>query len=316
MKSTTRFLTTATLVAALALSAFVATGCAKTPVSSTGGANATSATTTYPYTITDDAGRQVTIDAEPRAVVSLAPANTEIVYAIGAGDRMVGVTSYDDYPAEVADLAKVGDFAGPNIEAVAALNPDLVLLTGGVQQEVIDQLEGLGATAVVIDPKTIEGVEKDITVLGAVLNEREGAASVVADMVARLDAVKAEAAKLPKKVSAFIEIGQNPLFTAGTDTMMSEAISLAGGSNIVAESGWVAYSAEQVIAADPLVYMYTSMSGATKDDIDSRPGYSSLTAVKNGDVIEIEDNLISRPGPRIVEGIESMLAAFKAAAAR
>lgn len=306
------------LALAVAL-ALALTGCggAETPADTTGGDTEVSSQTTYPYTMTDDAGREVTIDAEPQVIVSLAPANTEILFAIGAGDRVQGVTSYDDYPAEVVDIAKVGDFAGPNLEAVAALNPDLVLLTSGVQGEMIQQLEDLGATAVVIDPTTVQAVMENIVKVGAAVNENEGAAEVVADMQDRLDAVKvAVSAELAEPVTAFIEIGQNPLFSAGPDTLLGEAISIAGGENVVTESGYVSYSAEQVIAANPQVYLFTSMSGASADDIAGRPGHAGLTATSNGDVVEIEDNLISRPGPRIIEGIEQLLEAFRAAAAR
>jgi len=270
--------------------------------------------TTYPYSLTDDAGREVTIAAEPQRIVSLAPANTEIVFALGSGDSVLGVTSYDDYPAEVADIEKVGDFTGPNIEAIAALNPDLVLLTGGVQAEVIKQLEDLGATAVVIDPTTIQGVMANIVKVGEALNRTDAANEIVADMQSRLDAVAATAATFGEPVSCFIEIGNNPLFTAGADTMINEAMSLAGGRNVVAESGWVPYSTEQVFEDDPAVYFVTSMSGVMPADVAARPGHGALSAVKGDLVVEIEDNLISRPGPRIVEGVEAMLAVFQAAA--
>jgi len=130
------------------------TGCA-------GGAEpdkAASSAAAFPVTVTDDVGREVTIAARPTRIVSLAPANTEIVAELGAIDRLVGVTTYCDYPAEVADIEKVGDFIGPNLEAIAALDPDVVLLTTGVQAEVVGQLEALGASVVVIDPQDIDGV--------------------------------------------------------------------------------------------------------------------------------------------------------------
>ena len=270
----------------------------------------------YPLTVADDAGREVTIAAEPQRIVSLAPANTETVFALGAGARVIGVTTYDDYPAEVEAIEKVGDFTGPNLEAIAALNPDLVLLTGGVQAEVIKQLEDLGATALVLDPLTIDGVKANISKLGQVLNAVDDSDAVVADMNTRLEAVAAEAAAFEQPITCFIEIGNNPLFTAGTDTMINEAMSLAGGVNVVTEAGWVPYSTEQVFEDDPSVYFVTSMSGAVPADIAERSGHEALSAVKSGLVVEIEDNLISRPGPRIVEGVEAMLQVFKTAAGK
>ena len=111
----------------------------------------------FPVTITDDASRTVTVESAPERIVSLAPANTEMAFALGLGDKVVGVTTYDDYPAEVTSIAKVGDFASPNIEAIAAAKPDLVLATAGVQAEMVTKLEALGATVVVIDPQSLAG---------------------------------------------------------------------------------------------------------------------------------------------------------------
>ena len=118
-------------------------------------------------TITDDASQSVTIKAEPQRIVSLAPANTEIVFALGLGDKVVGVTTYDDFPAQVSKIAKVGDFTTPNLEAIAAAKPDLVLATTGVQADVIAKLKSLGATVIAIDPQNLQGVYTDIERVGA-----------------------------------------------------------------------------------------------------------------------------------------------------
>lgn len=316
---------TAVAIASLVICAvFLLAGCSAKPADNgegtTNSSDASSkpsakvAAQAYPFEITDDMGRKVSIGARPEKIVSLAPANTEILFAIGAGDRVLGVTSYDDYPAEVKNLEVVGDFTGPNIEKVASLAPDLVLATSGVQADAIKKLEDLGATVVVVDPTSIQGILDDITKIGEIVDAREEAIRLTGSMQERIAAVKTKAATLKdKKLTAFIEIGQNPLYTAGPDTTLNELITLAGGENVVTESGFVAYSAEKVLAAQPAIYFVSSGMGATPEAIAKRPGHNQLNAVKNGNVVVLEENLVSRPGPRIVEGLEQVLKAYEVA---
>jgi len=262
----------------------------------------------FPVTVTDDVGREVTIAARPARIVSLAPANTEIVAELGALDRLVGVTTYCDYPAEVADIEKVGDFIGPNLEAIAALDPDVVLLTTGVQAEVVGQLEALGASVVVIDPQDIDGVRRAIEMVGDVIGEPEAAADTVASIELQVEDIGERVEGAP--VRCFLEIAQDPLFTVGAGTLLNDLIEHAGGENVVTEQGYVAYSVEQLVQADPDVYLATLGSMSDPADLAGRPGYAALTAVKEGRVYVLEDNLVSRPGPRVVEGIRQIAAAL------
>ena len=301
------------------LAALVSAALAATAVSGCSGAGGQATTpppapneavsASYPVVVTDDASRTVTVAAEPERIVSLAPANTEILFALGLGDRVVGVTSFDDYPAEVADIEKVGDFAGPNIEAIAAAAPDLVLATGGVQADVITQLEELGAVVIAVDPLTLDGVYEDITEVAAVTNRVAEGERVVADMRAAVDEVTA-AVEGREPVTAFVEIAQNPLFTPGKGTLLDELVTLAGGRNVVTAEGWVPYSAEQVVKDDPAVYMATLGSMSAPDELEKRAGFKDLSAVKSGRVVILEDNLVSRPGPRVVEGLRLIAAAL------
>jgi iron complex transport system substrate-binding protein len=263
----------------------------------------------FPVTVTDDANRTVEIATEPARIVSLAPANTEILFALGAGDRVVGVTSYDDYPAEVADIAKVGDFAGPNIEAVAAAEPDLVLATTGVQADVIVKLEDLGAIVIAVDPQNIEGLYADILEIGQATGTTVAAEKLVADMKAQAEEVTAAVATI-EPVSAFVEIAQNPLYTVGAGTIIDELVGLAGGTNVVTEPGYVAYSAEQLIKSNPSVYLATKGSMSDPKELAKRAGFKSLSAVENDRVVILDDNLVSRPGPRIMEGLKSIAMAL------
>lgn len=293
------------LAAALAaMLVIAAAGCAKDQADS----GATQQQATFPVTLTDDAGRQVTIAKKPERIVSLAPANTEIVYALGALDRVVGVTTFDDYPPEVSSIAKVGDFMNPNMEAIAAAKPDLVLATGGVQAETIAKLEQAGAVVLAVDPQSLEGVYAAIEVVGKAIGEPAKAAEVVQGMKDELAAVQSAIDAAP--VRCFIEIAQEPLYTAGPGTFINDLVDQAGGENVVAQQGYVAYSLEQLLKDDPEVYLATKGSMSDPADIDKRPGYSALSAVKAKRVFVLDDNLVSRPGPRCIQGIRQIAEAL------
>jgi iron complex transport system substrate-binding protein len=270
---------------------------------------ASAAEAVFPVTVTDDAGREVTIESEPRRIVSLAPANTEIVAALGLIDRLVGVTTYDDYPPEVADIEKIGDFITPNLEAIAAAQPDLVLATTGVQADVVQQLEALGAVVIAIDPQTLESVSNAIMIVGQATGAVDEASETVEEMHVAIEAVVA-AVSTEEPVPCFLEIAQDPLFTVGDGTLLGDLITVAGGQNVVTQSGYVGYSLEQLITDDPDVYMATLGSMSDPADLAARPGFDGLSAVTESRVYVLDDNLVSRPGPRIVEGLRQIAEAL------
>ncbi len=296
----------ALLAAALAAMLVVApAGCAKKAADNGGKAQQQAA---FPVTLTDDAGREVTIAKKPERIVSLAPANTEIVYALGALDRVVGVTTFDDYPPEVSSIAKVGDFMNPNMEAIAAAKPDLVLATGGVQADTIAKLEDAGAVVLAVDPQSLDGVYKAIEMVGKAIGEPAKAAEVVQGMKDELETIQSAIEEAP--VRCFIEIAQEPLYTAGPGTFINDLIDQAGGENVVTQEGYVGYSLEQLLKDDPDVYLATKGSMSDPADIDKRPGYSALSAVKAKRVFVLDDNLVSRPGPRCIQGIRQIAEAL------
>ncbi|MBN2405241.1 MAG: ABC transporter substrate-binding protein [Coriobacteriia bacterium] len=294
----------ATLLA-LMLLATALTGCGSAAQDEEAEAPKTAA---FPVTVTDDAGREVTVDAKPERIVSLAPANTEILYGLGALDRVVGVTTYDDYPPEVATLEKVGDFVGPNLEAIAALDPDLVLVTTGVQAEIISQIEALGATVIAVDPQNLDALYVSIATVGDAIGEPAKAEEVVSEMQRELAAIQEAIDAAP--VRCFIEIAQDPLYTAGAGTLLNDLIEQAGGENVVVQEGYVGYSVEQLLTDDPEVYLATLGSMSDPADLANRPGYEGLSAVKNGRVAVLEDNLVSRPGPRVIQGVRQIAEAL------
>ena len=294
----------ATLLAA-ALLALPLAGCGAKPAQTTTAPAVKTAA--FPVTITDDASRTVTIDSEPKRIVSLAPANTEIAYSLGIMDRLVGVTTWDDYPAQVKEIAKVGDFTTPNIEAIAGAQPDVILITGGVQADVLSKLEAVGAKVIVIDPQDLEGVYAAIGTVAEATGTKAKGDEVVAGMKQDLADVTAKLAGAAP-VPAFIEIGWGPLFTAGPGTLLDDLLATAGGANVVKEKGYVGYSVEQLVTDQPDVYLGTLSSIVDAKALPKRPGYSAISAVKTGRVFALDDNLVSRPGPRVVEGVREIAA--------
>lgn len=262
----------------------------------------------FPVTVTDDAGRSVTVKAAPERIVSLAPANTEILYGLGLLGKVVGVTTYDDYPPEVSLIEKVGDFVTPNLEAITAAQPDIIFVTTGVQADVIAKLEKTGAAVIAVDPQSLEALYASIEMVGKATGTSDKAAGVVSGMKDELASIQDALDVAP--VRCFVEIAQEPLFTAGAGTLVNDLIDQAGGENVVTEEGYVAYSVEQLLTDDPEVYL--AMKGSMSDpaSLKDRAGYDKLSSVKNGRVAVLDDNLVSRPGPRVIEGIRQIAEAL------
>ncbi len=299
------------LTAALLLIAILAGGVvALSACGSSSGSTASSspsAAAAGPITVTDDSGTEVTLDQAAAKIVSLAPANTEIAYAIGAGDKMVAGTSYDDYPEEAKTLPKIGDFANPNIEKIASYSPDLVLAAGGIQDKLRSKLEALGMKVYVVDPKTYDGTIATIENVGKLAGTEATAAAVADKMTVARQEVQAKVGDLPK-ATTFLEIYSKPLMTAGSGTFIDDMITIAGGENIGAQagSGFPNFSTEVLVKDDPQVYIADSGSMSAPGDITKRAGFSELTAVKDGKVYVIEDSIIARPGPRLAEGLQKL----------
>jgi len=260
-----------------------------------------------PITVTDGSGQTVTLKQPATRIVSLAPANTEIAFAVGAGDKMVAGTSYDDYPAAAKSLPKIGDFANPSVEKITSFNPDLVLAAGGIQAGLRNKLEKLGMQVYVVDPKTYDGVMSEIANVGQLAGASAQAQQVVDTMKKAQTDVRAKVGSAAK-ATTFLEIYSKPLMTAGTDTFINDMIGIAGGTNIgaAAGSGYPNFSTEILFKDDPAVYIADSGSMSKPGDLSKRAGYSDLTAVKDGHAYVIQDNIIARPGPRLAQGLQEL----------
>ena len=259
------------LVAVLALGVAALSACGSSD-DTAASSSPSAAAAAGPITVTDDSGVEVTLDKPAEAIVSLAPANTEIAYAIGAGDKMVAGTSYDDYPEEAKALPKIGDFANPNVEKIASYSPDLVLAAGGIQDKLRTKLEDLGMKVYVVDPKTYDGTIATIANVGKLAGADEGAATVTDEMTAAQTEVQAKVGDL-EKAKTFLEIYSKPLMTAGTDTFIDDMITIAGGENIgaMAGSGFPNFSTEVLVREDPAVYIADSGSMSEPGDLEQAP---------------------------------------------
>ncbi|MBP1912608.1 ABC transporter substrate-binding protein [Thermococcus stetteri] len=259
----------------------------------------------YPITITDFAGRNVTIEKEPERIVSLAPSITETLYFLGALDRVVGVTKFDDFPPGVQEgRTAVGGFSDPNIEVIASLKPDLILGTS-MHLKYLDQLEKI-APVIIIDPKNMEEVYEAIGLLGKVLNKREKADGVIQFMKAEVSSVEFRVANKTRPRVLFIS-WWNPLYVPGNDTFQDSLIELAGGENVFHDAkGWAQVSLEEAVARNPEIIILSAHARATIDDICNSP-LANTDAVKNGGIYFVsDDNAISRPGPRLVDALKEL----------
>jgi iron complex transport system substrate-binding protein len=260
----------------------------------------------YPLTITDAAGRQVTISAQPKAIVSLAPSNTEILYALGLGDRVVGVTKFCNYPPEATQKPQVGGFSDVSVEKVAELQPDLVLAARIHIPEVVPALEKLGLTVVVLDPPDVPGVLEGIALVGRITGAEGQASALIESMQARIDAVSRAVAGR-ERPRVFWELS-NDLWTAGPGSFINDLIERAGGQNIAAtgDSPWLQLSSEAVVEADPqVIFLADHPFGESAQTVASRAGWEEVSAVKEGRIVELQDtDIFSRPGPRVVEALE------------
>ena len=263
--------------------------------------------------VTDMMGREITLDEPATRVVALSAADCEVLYAVGAGDLLVGRGEYCDYPAEVLDVPAVQSGMETNIEQIIALAPQVLLMSSMAQTEdQVKQLEAAGIKVVVSDAKDIAGVYIAITMIGTLTGHDADATAVVSGMQSTLDALAARAGELEGK-SVYFEVSplQYGLWTAGAGTFMDEIATMLGLTNVFADTtGWAEISEEQVLEANPdvivTIAMYFGEGQTPVEEILARPGWQDMTAVKNGDILSLQNNELSRPGPRIADGAQAL----------
>ncbi|MEW6092793.1 MAG: cobalamin-binding protein [Chloroflexota bacterium] len=266
-------------------------------------------------TLTDGLGRTVSLPAAAQRVVSLTPAGTEILFAVGAGSQVVGRDMFSDYPAEAAAAADIGGSMGEyNLEAILALQPDLVLAGGINPPELVASLDDLGLTVYFLpNPVTLEEMYANLETVGALTGHMSEAAALVESLSARVAAVDAAIAPLSYQPSVYYELDatdpSNP-YTAGPGTFVDLLIQRAGGYNIGSEleGQWATISIEALLVLDPTVIILGDAAyGETPEKVAARPGWDALSAIQNSQVFAFDDNRVSRPGPRLVDGLEALV---------
>ncbi len=258
------------------------------------------------FTFTDDRGKEVVLPSPVRGIISLAPSFTEIVYALGAEEKLVGVTTYCDYPQEAALKQKVGDFLNPSIERIIAMKPDCVLATAPSQARTIDRLEKLGLNVVQLNPESILGVERCIVQIGEILDRKDAADSLVDQFRGSIRRLRHLTSLIENKKRVFLEMDTNPLVSPGPASFVGELLTLAGGENVVqSNSRYPVVNPEFVIKEDPEVIIIANPA-VSPEEVKSRLGWGTISAIRWGRVYSIEAGKISRPGPRAVKGAEEL----------
>ncbi|MGD0352416.1 MAG: cobalamin-binding protein [Dehalococcoidia bacterium] len=266
-----------------------------------------------PGNIVDGLGRKVTINTVPQRIVSLAPSNTEILFALGLGDKVVGDTEYCNYPEAAKTKPKVGGFSTVDIEKVVSLRPDLVLATRIHDKTIIPALENLGITVVALTPGSLNDVLDSIKLVGEITGQDKVASELVKDLSARIKEIADKTQKLSsaQRPRVFYVTWHDPLWTAGTGTLSNDVISQAGGQNIASDiTGDKTIDLETVINRDPEVIIVSVGMGTGEDlpwqYIKSESRLKNTQALLNSRVYKIDGDLIDRPGPRVVEALEEM----------
>ncbi|NMB13306.1 MAG: ABC transporter substrate-binding protein [Firmicutes bacterium] len=263
----------------------------------------------FPITIKDGLGHDLTILAAPQKLISLTPSVTENLYALGLGDRVVGVSSYSDYPPEAASKPVVGDAFQLNYEQILLLEPDLIIGDAQLVKNYMAKLEELGLTVLAINPTNLQEVMDSLLLLGKATGAVDAAGEVVSEMQGKIQAVDVAVRDLPAEARplVFVEVWDEPLMTCGPGSFMQELIELAGGENLAADAGeaWVEYSSELVVERDPEVILLTR---PYIDELMARSAWQGIRAVRSGRVVEVNSDPFVRTTPRLADALVELAA--------
>ncbi len=268
----------------------------------------------YARTVTDEIGRSLNITPRPQRIVSLAPGITETLYALSLDDKIVGVTTFCDWPASARKKPKIGGFINPSIEKIVSLKPDLIIATAdGNKKDTVQQLERLGLPVYVISPSNIDGFLRSILNIGKITNREKNAEKLVEKFQKRLNNITAQI-RHKNKPRVFFQLGLEPVFTVGRGTLINEIIERAGGINVAGLdiAHYPVYSAEGIMGASPEIIIFAPMVNdknfaAVKIFWQK---FGELPAVKNNKIYPIDADLINRASPRIFDAIEILALIF------
>ncbi|PFO06663.1 ABC transporter substrate-binding protein [Bacillus sp. AFS076308] len=290
-------------------------GCAGTTKPNEEGNQAKTENTTaaFPVTIKDALGNKVVMKQKPEKIVSLMPSNTEIAYALGLGKEIVGVSDYDNYPKDTLKKEKIGGQQF-NTEKIIGLKPNLVLAhasSASIAKDALQQIRDAGIPVLVIaNAQNFEQVYSSIEMIGKATGETKKADEIVKGMKDKLAAIKAKAASIKEKKKVYMEVSPAPdIYTTGKNTFMDEMLTTIHANNVVNDQqGWIKVDQEAIIQKNPdvIITTYGYYVKNTAQQVLSRKGWENVNAVKNKQVIDINSDLVDRPGPRVVEGVEEL----------
>jgi len=262
--------------------------------------------------ITDDADRKVLLPAHVDRVITLAPNLTEVVFAVGAGDRLVGNTTYCDYPPEAKAIAKVGDTLHPSLERIIALKPQVVLISTASQLETFtQQLQNQNIAVFVTDPHDLEGVFRSIEQVGQIMGQQQQAETLVLNLRQRASAVEQAVKNLPP-IRVFYQASGEPLYVPGHDAFVTDLMRRAGGISVTADvpGAWPKFSNESALAAKPEAIILPTGGSMGAANASVAEALRNSPAVLSGRVYKINDDHLARPGPRVIDGLEEIARAL------
>jgi iron complex transport system substrate-binding protein len=267
---------------------------------------------TQPVEYTDDLGRKVPLKGVAERIISLSPANTEMLYALGLEDKLLGVTTYCNYPPAVKDKPKVSEYSVVDVEKVVSLQPDLILADSIHKAEVIPALEKLGIPVLGIDPSSLDGIMSDLEMIGRIGGKAQAASSLITGLQGRIKVVtnKTDTMLSAEKPRAFFLTWHDPLWTAGSKTLINELMTKAGGTNIAADlDGHIQIDLETVIQRNPqIIFILSSMGDqdTSFNFIKNEPRFQATEAAKNARIYRIDSDIFARTTPRSVDALEQM----------
>lgn len=258
---------------------------------------------------TDHTGRLVTVADNPQRIIALAPNITEIIFALGRGDRLKGVVSHSNYPPQALDLPQVGDYVRLDIEKIVALKPDLcIAVQDGNPKATVLRLAGFGIPVYAVNPRSLETMLACVTDIGAVIGAPEQGRALAAALRGRIQRVAKMTAAAQNRPRLFFQIGVSPIVSAGSDTFLNELIEKAGARNLAAnQTGYPKYAFEEVVAMSPEIIVITTMEGAAVEGLlDRWREWPKVPAVRDNRLYIVDSDMFDRPSPRLIDALERL----------
>ncbi|MGM0495994.1 MAG: ABC transporter substrate-binding protein [Bacillota bacterium] len=265
----------------------------------------------FPLTVTDDLDQEIEMNEKPEKIISISPNMTELLFAIGAGENVIGVTTFANYPEEATKVDKIGTITEPNIEKIVSMEPDLVIASSVNKQETVERLRELGVEVAGFEASSVNKAIENIKKISTLTGYQENGDEIAAEMYIKIAEIRNlvdEKLENNERLKVFYEIWNDPLYTAGGNNFIDDLIHMAGGFNIgrLADGSWPQYNLEKLLVEDPDVYISTPHSAdmeVSKEQIKSRERFQSISAIQNDRVYIIHQDILNRPSPRLVQGL-------------